>query len=153
MKFNNDMIAIRVTDNCTLERANDIMDIYCNNALENKGVTWYSTNVIISKEQDPPKAILFHNKKNCEFYYMVDILEIRNFENEEIIAEREIPEVYKDVPKKTWIRINNIKKIDVDDLKKYYTRDKDELLFDKLTKNKNKQNFPRMFFYKLEEEI
>lgn len=150
MKTNNDMIAIRVTDNNNFERANKIMDIYCNNASENKGVTWYSTNVTIGKEQDPPRAILFHNKKNFEFYYMVDILEIRSFENEEIITEREIPEVYKDVPKKTWLRISNIEKIEKDHLKQYYTRDKDELLFDKLTKNKKEQFFSSIYFYELE---
>ena len=146
MKINNDMIAIRVTDNNNFERANKIMDIYCKNASENKGVTWYSTNLPIGKDQDPPNAILFHNKKNFEFYYMVDILEIRSFENKEIITEREIPEVYKDVPKKTWLRISNIKKIEKDVLKQYYTRDKNELLFDKLTKNKNEQIFSRIYF-------
>ena len=64
MKTNNDMIAIRIADNDKEESANEIMEIYSNNALENKGVTWYSTDVAISAKQDPPKALFFHNRNN-----------------------------------------------------------------------------------------
>lgn len=139
MKNYNDIAAIRITDK--EKSANDIMGIYWNNALENTGVTWYSTDVSI--KQEPTKVIFFHNTQNSKFYYMADILEIRSFENEEIITEREIPEVYKDVPKKTWIRISNIKKMDEADLKKYYAVKDNELLFDKV----NKKIFNLAYFY------
>ncbi|MDU6333775.1 MAG: hypothetical protein E6584_21680 [Enterobacter hormaechei] len=139
MKNYNDIAAIRITDK--EKSANDIMGIYWNNALENTGVTWYSTDVSI--KQEPTKVIFFHNTQNSKFYYMADILEIRSFENEEIITEKEIPEVYKDVPKKTWIRISNIKKMDEADLKKYYAVKDNELLFDKV----NKKIFNLAYFY------
>lgn len=55
MKNYNDIVAIRITDK--ENSATDIMDIYWNNALENTGVTWYSTDVSLKRE--PTKVIFF----------------------------------------------------------------------------------------------
>ena len=139
MKNYNDIVAIRITDK--ENSAIDIMDIYWNNALENTGVTWYSTDVSLKRE--PTKVIFFHNTQNSEFYYMGDISEIRNFKSRNTISEKEIPEVYKDTPKKTWIRISNIKKLDKADLKEYYSVKDNELLFDKV----NRKIFNLAYFY------
>lgn len=139
MKNYNDIVAIRITDK--ENSATDIMDIYWNNALENTGVTWYSTDVSLKRE--PTKVIFFHNTQNSEFYYMGDIGEIRNFKSRNTISEKEIPEVYKDTPKKTWIRISNIKKLDKADLKEYYAVKDNELLFDKV----NRKIFNLAYFY------
>ncbi|XZH90621.1 hypothetical protein ACSXEW_15875 (plasmid) [Clostridium perfringens] len=148
MKNNEDMLAIRITYDDDNRSANEIMNIYLNNALENEGETWYSTDVVIGKYRNPGKAIFFNNTKNSEFYYIADISEIRKFKNDQTIIEGAIPEVYKDDPKKTWILISNIKQIERDYLKKYKARIDDESLFDKLTQNKKKQKFTRIYFYK-----
>lgn len=148
MKNNDDMLAIRITYDDDNRSANEIMNIYLNNALENEGEIWYSTDVVIGKYRNPGKAIFFNNTKNSEFYYIADISEIRKFKNDQTIIERAIPEVYKDDPKKTWILISNIKQIERDSLKKYKARIDDKSLFDKLTQNKKKQKFTRIYFYK-----
>lgn len=131
MKNNEDMLAIRITYDDDNRSANEIMNIYLNNALENEGETWYSTDVVIGKYRNPGKAIFFNNTKNSEFYYIADISEIRKFKNDQTIIEGAIPEVYKDDPKKTWILISNIKQIERDYL----------ISLPKIKRNKNLQEY------------
>ncbi|MBD7916327.1 hypothetical protein H9660_14360 [Clostridium sp. Sa3CUN1] len=150
MKKNNKMVAFRLKDNKSQnKKAIEIINTYYEKSLLNDGQTWYSTNNSIRNPKNIEKVIFFNNSDNEEFYYIADVVSGEKFKNKGIVNVNMnlIPELYRNEPKKIWLLIENIKKIEKEELKKYYTL-KNELLFDKFSKELNSQRFNKIYFIK-----